>query len=70
MFIRVRDKETRHEFDLPEGHAWLEKGVVEQVKPKQYPPAHVARRPKYHLNLAAGAAVNHAEPSGEAGTDK
>lgn len=69
MFVRVRDKETRHEFDLPEGHAWITRGLVEQVKPKQYPPAHVMRRPKHHLNLAADRAVIHAEPSGEAATE-
>jgi hypothetical protein len=68
MFIRVRDKDTRHEFDLPEGHAWIRNGLVEQVKPKQYPPAHVLRRPKHHLNFAVTPAATTAEPSGEAAT--
>lgn len=54
-FIRVKDPDTRHEFDVDEDSVLLRRGLVEHVKPKLYPPARYPRRPKYHLNLAAPA---------------
>jgi len=52
-FIRVRDKDTRHEFDVREDSKLLTRGVVEHVKPKQYPPSRYRRPPKYRTDLAA-----------------
>ena len=67
MYIRVRDRQTRHEFDLLEGHPWLTRGLVEQVKPKQYPPSRLPRPAKHHKDLAGHPATQEAPPSsGEA----
>jgi hypothetical protein len=63
LFIRVKDRETGHEFDMPETHPHITKGLVERVKPKLYPPSPLARRPKHHLDLAADAVTP--EPAGE-----
>lgn len=67
MFVRVRDPETKHEFDIDERSRLLTEGLVERVKPVRFPPAFLARRAKHHLSLTAPAsAVTEAEPSGEA----
>ena len=50
-FIRVRDKDTRHEFDVREDSILLARGAVEHVKPKQYPPSRYPRPPKYRIDL-------------------
>lgn len=56
LFIRVRDNDTGHEFDVYEDDPRI--GVVfTHVKPVRYPPAHVARPPKYNV-LAVPAAVD------------
>lgn len=47
MFIRVRDKSTGHEYDLPEGHRLLRLGLVEHVKPVRYQPSHLMRPAKH-----------------------
>lgn len=47
MFIRVRDKSTGHEYDLPEGHRLLRLGLVEHVKPVRYAPSHLMRPAKH-----------------------
>lgn len=72
MFVRVRDPETGHEFDLPEDHLLIRRGSVVRVKPKQYPPASRPRRPKHHVDLAGQSAARSKPEStgpGEA-TDK
>ena len=63
LYVRVRDPQTRHEFDMPETHPHIAKGLVEHVKPKLYPPSPLMRRPKHHLDLAVNAATP--EPAGE-----
>lgn len=66
-FIRVRDKETRHEFDLVEGHPWLTRGLVEPVKPKLYPRSRYSRPAKPYKNLAGHPATQETPAvSGEA----
>ena len=60
MFVRVRDKETRHEFDLVEGHSWLVRGLVERVKPEFYPPSRLPRPAKPYKNLAGHPATQEA----------
>lgn len=51
-YVRVKDPDTGHEFDVPEGSALLTKGRVTPVKSDRYPPAAQTRRPKHRLNLA------------------
>ena len=50
-FVRVRDKATRHEFDVREDSILLSRGFVEHVKPKLYPPSRYPRPPKYRLTV-------------------
>ena len=50
-FIRVRDKETRHEFDLPEGHHLIRSGLVEPTKRKGFPPSPVVRPARHFVRL-------------------
>ena len=50
MFVRVKDKSTGHEFDVPESDPRIGKSFTALSK-KNYPPSMVVRRPKHHLNL-------------------
>lgn len=50
MFVRVKDKSTGHEFDVPESDPRIGKSLTALSK-KDYPPSSVIRRPKHHLNL-------------------
>lgn len=52
-FIWVKDPDTRHEFDLPEGHHLIRKGLVTPVKGNRFPPSPIARRPKHHITKSA-----------------
>lgn len=61
-FIRVRDPETKHEFDVPEVSPLLRKGLVKRVKADRYPPSTRVRRPKHHLNLAGRSAAQESAP--------
>ncbi|AEI11816.1 hypothetical protein [Cellulomonas gilvus] len=50
-YVRVKDLETRHEFDVPEGDKRI--GVsLELVKSKRYPPSPWQRPAKHHIDLA------------------
>lgn len=64
LYVRVRDPQTKHEFDVREDSPLLRRGVVERIKPRLYPPAKRPRPTKYHLNLAA---IRPQEPAGSAG---
>jgi len=64
-WVRVRDRQTRHEFDVHEDSILLRRGAVELVKPKQYPPARLRRPTKHHLNLAAPARQDVAASAGD-----
>lgn len=69
MFIRVRDPQTRHEFDVPEDSSLLAAELVEPVKQDRYPPSQYPRPPKHHLTLSsaptgATEANPEEEPSG------
>lgn len=66
VYVRVRDKATRHEFDMPANHPHITKGFVELVKQRRYPPATVMRRPKHHLRLAPASAARDRAASPEA----
>lgn len=65
IYIRVKDPDTGHEFDVPEGSALLAKGLVSPVKEKRYPAAEQPRRPKHHLNLAGQTTSSTPEPPGK-----
>lgn len=67
LFIRVRDNDTGHEFDVYEDDPRIG-GVVTHVKPVRYPPAHVARPPKYSISLAGRPATQ--EQSAPTGDDQ
>lgn len=66
-YVRVKDPQTRHEFDMPENHPHITNGLVEVVKPKQYPPAPVMRAPKHHLSLAGRSTTRSASESSGSG---
>lgn len=56
MWVRVRDRETKHEYDVLEGDKRI--GVlVDLVKSKRYPPSARARPTKHYLNLAGRSAT-------------
>ncbi|MDM8084746.1 hypothetical protein QUV83_08225 [Cellulomonas cellasea] len=64
MFVRVRDVDTRHEFDVYEDDPRIGT-AFERVKSDRYPPAFMERRPKHHLTLAGqSAARSKPKPSG------
>lgn len=50
-FVRVKDLETRHEFDVPEGDWRIEAGLLALVKADRYPPVDRPRRSKPNLRL-------------------
>jgi hypothetical protein len=52
MYVRVRDPETRHEFDVPEDSPLLRRELVIPVKSKRYPPSRIQRPAKHHIRLA------------------
>lgn len=51
-FIRVKDKETRHEFDVPEDDPRIGE-FFEAVKEDRYPAVDRPREPKYHTPARA-----------------
>jgi len=56
-FIRVKDPSTGHEFDVHEDSILLRRDLVQQVKPKLYPPSPIRRAAKHHLDLAGQSAT-------------
>lgn len=72
-FVRVRDPETKHEFDVRETSVLIRDKKVEVVKPVLYPPSAVARPTKHHIpakKLAqASASRQTPEPSGDGKPD-
>lgn len=59
LWLRVKDRGTGHEFDVPEGDPLIGDGL-DLVKSDRYPPAYQERPPKYHVELA-GQSVARAE---------
>lgn len=51
-YVRVRDAELKHEFDVPEQHPFIERGLFVPVKSDRYPPSHVARPMKAYIKPA------------------
>lgn len=70
LWIRVKDPDTKHEFDIRDDHALLTSGRVTPVKSTRYPPAENPRPPKHHLSLAARRAAEKPAPAGEGTTTK
>lgn len=61
-YVRVRDHDTKHEFDVPEGDRRI--GVsLSLLNRKSYPPSSRQRPPKHHLNLAGQSASREPEPA-------
>lgn len=65
MFVRVKDRSTGHEFDVPEDSILLREGSVERVKPKLYPPSRYPRPAKHHIDLSAQSGATEATPEEE-----
>lgn len=57
IFVRVKDPETGHEFDVLEGSILLRRELVTPVKAKRYPPSPIRRAPKHHIDLAGQSAT-------------
>ena len=70
MFVRVKDPDTGHEFDLPEGHRLIRLDLVRPVKSKRYPPSARPRAAKHHLNFTGRPVGDQPNPSGEGETEK
>lgn len=61
-FVRVKDKATGHEFDVPETHKKLVSGSYVLVNSKKYPPSPRVR-PAKHFVASKGVT---SKPSGTA----
>lgn len=68
-FVRVKDPDTKHEFDVRETSALIRDKKVDVIKPGTYPPSTVPRPAKHHVpakNVAkASASRQTPEPSGD-----
>lgn len=67
LFVRVRDNDTKHQFDVPEGDPRI--GVsLTALSRKEWPPSRYVRRPKHHVKLAGRTASREATvaPAAEA----
>lgn len=49
MFIRVKDKDSGHEFDVPEQDWRVAEGILAPVKSDRYPPVDRPRLPKHNI---------------------
>lgn len=63
MFIRVKDKSTGHEFDVPESDPRIGKSLHRANK-ANYPPSASVRRPKHNVGRSP-APVRNTQPSTE-----
>lgn len=57
-YIRVKDPDTGHEYDVPDNSILLAKSLVRRVKAERYPPSEYPRRTKHHKRLSAPAERN------------
>jgi hypothetical protein len=48
-FVRVKDKETGHEFDVPETDWRISEGIFTVVKGDRFPPVDRPRPPKHNI---------------------
>ena len=49
MFVRVKDKDSGHEFDVPADDWRLLEGIFVAVKSDRYPPVDRPRLPKHNI---------------------
>lgn len=49
MFIRVKDKDSGHEFDVPEQDWRVAEGILVPVKSDRFPPVDRPRLAKYNI---------------------
>lgn len=61
MFVRVRDKETRHEFDVPEGDWRIAADIFVPIKSDRFPPVDRVRSPKHFTPTKS---VKEVKPNG------
>lgn len=66
VYIRVKDPETKHEWDEPETSPLITKGQVQVVKSERYPPTTTMRPTKYYLPAKG----RKPAPAGEGTTTK
>ena len=52
MFVRVKDNDSGHEFDVSEDDWRIEAGFLTPVKSDRYPLSPVARLPKFNVSPA------------------
>jgi hypothetical protein len=48
VFIRVKDKETKHEFDVVESDWRIAEGIFDPIKSDRFPPVDRPRAPKHY----------------------
>jgi hypothetical protein len=58
LFVRVKDKDTGHEYDVRAGK--VKPGLQEVIKTDQYPPSQVQRDAKHNVTKAGKAATTEA----------
>jgi hypothetical protein len=51
IYVRVRDPQTRHEYDMPSTHPHITRGLVIPLDSRRWPPVAVPRPPKHHVEL-------------------
>lgn len=49
MFVRVKDKDSGHEFDVPETDWRLREGIFTAVKGDRFPAVNRPRPPKFNI---------------------
>lgn len=64
-FVRVKDRDTKHEFDVPETDKRIG-DVFIPIKSDRYPPVLRPRPPKHHVKLAGRPASRESAASSEA----
>jgi hypothetical protein len=60
-FVRVRDKTTKHELDVPETDWRIDAGLFDPIKSDRFPPVDRPRAPKHHTTNKS---VKEVEPNG------
>lgn len=65
VYVRAKDPDTGHEFDVRQDSLLLTQGRVAQVKPRLYPPARYRRPAKHHLDLAGQSVTQNTDASTE-----
>jgi hypothetical protein len=61
VFVRVRDKTTRHEFDVPEDDWRIAEEIFVLIKSDRFPPVDRPRPPKHHTPINS---VKEVKPNG------